>query len=78
MKNTNKKTTTKTVSRKIKTFAAGSREGQIFAQVPYTIHDFKNALLIVSLSVNIFLLTLWLVTEVNSTYAFHVAQFIAN
>ncbi len=61
-----------------KTFAVGSREGQIFAQVPYTVQDFKNSLLIVSLSINIFLLALWLTTQVSDAYAMSVARLIVN
>ena len=78
MKKTNNKTTKITTAKRIKTFAVGSREGQVFAQVPYTAHDFKNAILIVSLTANIFVLTLWLTTQVSATYAIHVARFIAN
>lgn len=61
-----------------KTFAVGTLEGQIMAQEPYTTHDFKNAVLIVSLLINIFFLALWLTTQVNQTYAFDVARFILN
>lgn len=78
MKTTNKNTTKKSSVKNVKTFAAGSHEGQIFAQVPYTAHDFKNAILIVSLTANVFFLTLWLTTQVSSTYAIHIARFIAN
>lgn len=78
MKNTKNKTTKSISAKRVKTFAAGSREGQIFAQVPYTAHDFRNAILIVSLSANIFILTLWLTTQVSASYAIDVARFIVN
>ena len=79
MKSKNTKTIKKTVLEKIrgqKTFAAGSREGQVFASVPYTSYDFKNAILVVSLGINVFLLTLWLTTQVSHVYAHRVALFI--
>jgi len=79
MKLTNKKTIKKNVLERIrgkKTFAAGSREGQIFASVPYTSYDFKNAMLIVSLVINVFFLTLWLTLQLSDTYAFSLAQYL--
>jgi hypothetical protein len=75
--NTTKKTVTKT-KKATGTFAVGTRAGQIFAQVPYTSLDFKNSLLIVSLSINVFIFTLWLTTQVSNAYAFHVARYILN
>lgn len=74
---TTKKTTTKTKSAP-GSFNVGTHAGQIFAQVPYTAHDFKNALLVVSLGVNVFIFTLWLTTQVSDAYAFHVARYILN
>lgn len=59
-----------------KSFKAGTRTGQIFAQVPYTSLDFKNSLLIVSLSANVFIFTLWLTTQVSDAYAYQVARYI--
>lgn len=75
---TRAKKVTKNTNVSAKSFNVGSRSGQIFAQVPYTSHDLKNALLIVSLSANIFLLTLWLTTQVSDSYAMSVARFIIN
>ncbi len=80
-----KKQTTKTTVKKTNiknatasaSYIVGSHNGQIFAQVPYTVDDFKNALLIVSLSVNVFLLALWLSTQVSQDYAVAIAQLIA-
>ncbi len=73
-----KKVTTKTKKAvpKAKSFAVGSHNGQIFAQVPYTAQDFKNSILIVSLSINMFLLTLWLTAQVSNAYAGAIARFI--
>lgn len=75
-KTTTKKNTTKS-SAVASSYIVGSHNGQIFAQVPYTVDDFKNALLIVSLAVNVFLLALWLSTQVSQDYAVAIAQLIA-
>lgn len=52
----------------------GTHEGQVFTLVPRTLEDFKNALLIVSLLVNLFLLIGWLVTRVSQDYAYVIAS----
>lgn len=70
--NKSKKSNTRTASKK--GFAVGMNQGQVFASVPYTSEDFKNSLLIVSLIVNMFILTAWIVVQVNETYALTVAQ----
>jgi hypothetical protein len=75
------KATKKTVTKRYpfttaKVFSVGSRDGQVFAQTPYTMHDFKNALLIVSVAINLFMLTLWLTTQVSQSYAVDLANFI--
>lgn len=64
-------------SKLTKAFPAGSHEGQLFASVTYTSQDFKNSLLIVSLAINLFILTLWLTTQVSQAYAVTLAQYIA-
>ena len=70
MKSNTKKTTKKTA----KAYAVGSREGMIFASVPYTLEDFKNALLIVSVLINVTFLILWILTQVHTEYAVVVAN----
>jgi hypothetical protein len=60
-----------------KAFLVGSHEGQLFASVTYTSQDFKNSLLIVSVAINLFILTLWLTTQVSQDYALSLAQYIA-
>lgn len=70
MKAKTKKSTTNSTS---KAFAVGTHEGQVFASVPYTLEDFKNSLLIVSLLVNFAVLILWLMTQVDTAYAYQVA-----
>ncbi len=72
MKSNTKKATKKTAT--AKAYAVGSREGLIFASVPYTLEDFKNALLIVSLLVNAAFLILWILTQIHTTYAMQVAN----
>jgi hypothetical protein len=76
----NKQTNTAQVraTKKNTSYSVGSHAGQIFAQVPYTTHDFKNAILIVSLTANAFFLTLWLTTQVSTHYAMTIAQLIIN
>lgn len=69
------KSNIKNVSKKTpKAFAVGTHEGLIFASVPYTLEDLKNAVLIVSLLINAALLILWIMTQVSSIYAGQVAQ----
>lgn len=69
------KSNIKNISKKTpRAFAVGTHEGQIFASVPYTQEDLKNAVLAVSLLINAFLLILWITTQVSSIYAYQVAQ----
>lgn len=74
MKSNTKNTTKKTTKKTAQAYAVGSREGMIFASVPYTLEDFKNALLIVSLLVNAAVLILWILTQVHTAYAVAVAD----
>ena len=68
------KSKTNKSAKKSKAFAVGSHEGQIFAHVPYTLEDFKNSVLVVSLAINVAFLILWILTQLDSDYAYQVAQ----
>ncbi len=57
-----------------KSFAVGTKPGQVFASVPYTSEDFKNSLLIVSLVANVFILTVWVTLQVSDEAASTIAQ----
>lgn len=59
-----------------KVFHVGERNGLVMASVPYVLNDTKNAVLIVSLLVNLFIFTLWLTTLVSTDYANAVAELI--
>lgn len=67
------KAKTKKATTKNQAFTVGSHEGQIFASVPYTLEDFKNALLIVSILVNVSIFIVWIMTQVHPEYAYYIA-----
>lgn len=75
-KQNTKKATKKVASKRMTAFAVGSHEGQIFTSVPYTLEDFKNSLLVVSLGVNMVILVLWLLVAVSNDHAATVARLI--
>ena len=75
-KQNTKKATKKVHTNAPQAFAVGNHDGQILAAVPYTLEDFKNSLLVVSLAVNLVILVVWLLTVVSGTHASAVAQFI--
>lgn len=75
-KQNTKKATKKVTSKKMTAFAVGSHDGQIFTSVPYTLEDFKNSLLVVSLGINMIILVLWLLVAVSSDHAAAVARLI--
>lgn len=68
------KSNIKNTNKKSKAFAVGSHDGQIFASVPYTQEDLKNSVLIVSVLVNLAFLILWILTQVQASYAYHIAN----
>ncbi len=68
-----KSKTKNSTNKKSKAFAVGSHDGQVFASVPYTQEDLKNALLILSLLVNAIFLILWVLTQLRYDYAYLIA-----
>lgn len=67
------KAKTNKTTQKSKNFVLGTREGQIFASVPYTQEDFKNSILIFSVLLNVALLIVWVLTQLRSDYAYTIA-----
>ena len=51
-------------------------EAQVLPAVDQTTQDFKNALLIVSLVVNAFILIAWITLQVTAVYDAQVAAFL--
>ncbi len=58
-------------------FQVGTHDNQVVMTVPHTAEDFKNSLLIVSITANLFVFTTWLVTQVSGESAQALAVFIA-
>lgn len=67
------KAKTNKTTKKSQAFAVGTHEGQVFASVPYTQEDLKNALLIVSLTINAAFLILYILTQIDSSYTYQIA-----
>jgi hypothetical protein len=59
-------------------FQVGTHDQQVLVTVPHTAEDFKNSLLIVSVVLNIAVLTTWLVTQVNGESANAIATLITS